>query len=247
MGEDHNLESFQEGRLLLIDKPEGWTSFDAVKKVRVTAKVKKVGHAGTLDPLATGLLLICTGKFTKRIQELTGLEKEYTGTICLGAITDSYDRETEIREPKDISGISESDIREGMKQLTGAIAQIPPVFSAVKVDGQRAYSKARKGEAVKIEPRQIIIEQFDLISYEAPIVRFRVRCSKGTYIRSLAHDLGNILGCGAYLDSLRRTAIGTYRVEDATDIVAWADGIRRLRNFGETEQMSGEEQAQRPV
>lgn len=223
------LEEYQEGKLLLIDKPQQWTSFDAVKKIRVTARVKKVGHAGTLDPLATGLLLICTGKFTKRIQELSGLDKEYTGTIVLGAVTDSYDLETEPKNAVNCDGITEAEVVKAMMSLTGRIEQYPPVYSAVKIDGTRAYARARKGEEVQMKSRTVEVESFELLDYTNPVVSFKVKCSKGTYIRSLAHDLGQILGCGAYLGSLRRTAIGDYSVEDAQGILEWASEINALR------------------
>ncbi|GAB3536852.1 tRNA pseudouridine(55) synthase TruB [Pontibacter brevis] len=209
---------FAAGEILLINKPLDWTSFDVVKKVRNTIRVKKVGHAGTLDPLASGLLILCTGKFTKRIDEIQGQEKEYTGTIRLGEITPSYDRETEVTETKDTSHLSEGDIKAAAAEFVGTIEQVPPIYSAVQVDGKRAYDLARKGKSAELKPRIITIQAFDITAIEGAEVHFRVVCSKGTYIRSLAHDLGQKLGCGAHLSSLVRTRIGEYRLKDALTI-----------------------------
>jgi tRNA pseudouridine55 synthase len=210
--------NFAEGEILLINKPLDWTSFDVVKKVRNTIRVKKVGHAGTLDPLASGLLILCTGKFTKRIDEIQGQEKEYTGTIRLGEITPSYDRETEVTETCDISHLTEEDIKAAASSFVGTIEQIPPIYSAVMVDGKRAYDLARKGKSAELKPRTITISAFDITKIEGPELHFRVICTKGTYIRSLAHDLGQKLGCGAHLSSLVRTRIGEYKLEDALTI-----------------------------
>lgn len=209
---------FAAGEILLINKPLDWTSFDVVKKVRNTIRVKKVGHAGTLDPLATGLLILCTGKFTKRIDEIQGQEKEYTGIIRLGEITPSYDRETEVTETRDISHLTESDIRAAAQQFEGTIEQVPPVYSAVQVNGKRAYDLARKGKEVELKSRTITVNAFEITGIDGPEVMFRVVCSKGTYIRSLAHDLGQALGVGAHLTKLERTRIGEYRLEDALTI-----------------------------
>ncbi|MFD1186084.1 tRNA pseudouridine(55) synthase TruB [Pontibacter rugosus] len=209
---------FAAGEILLLNKPLDWTSFDVVKKVRNTIRVKKVGHAGTLDPLATGLLILCTGKFTKRIDEIQGQEKEYTGIIRLGEITPSYDRETEVTETHDTSHLTEADIKAAAQTFVGTIEQIPPIYSAVQVDGKRAYDLARKGKAVDLKPRTITIQAFDITSINGPELEFRVVCSKGTYIRSLAHDLGQQLGVGGHLSKLERTRIGAYKLEDALTI-----------------------------
>ncbi|WP_266205296.1 tRNA pseudouridine(55) synthase TruB [Pontibacter kalidii] len=209
---------FAAGEILLINKPLDWTSFDVVKKVRNTIRVKKVGHAGTLDPLATGLLILCTGKFTKRIDEIQGQEKEYTGIIRLGETTPSYDRETEVTETRDISHLTEESIKQAAQSFVGAIEQVPPIYSAVQVDGKRAYDLARKGKEVELKPRSVTINAFDITSINGPEVEFRVVCSKGTYIRSLAHDLGQKLGVGGHLSKLERTRIGEYKLEDALTI-----------------------------
>ncbi|MFD2998848.1 tRNA pseudouridine(55) synthase TruB [Pontibacter toksunensis] len=209
---------FAAGEILLINKPLDWTSFDVVKKVRNAIRVKKVGHAGTLDPLATGLLILCTGKYTKHIDVIQGQEKEYTGTICLGQTTPSYDRETEVTETRDISHLSEEEIKAAAAKFVGTIEQVPPIYSAVQVDGKRAYDLARKGKSAELKPRTITIKAFDITAKESAEVHFRVVCSKGTYIRSLAHDLGQKLGCGAHLASLVRTRIGDYSLADALTI-----------------------------
>jgi tRNA pseudouridine55 synthase len=207
--------NFEAGETLLIDKPLTWTSFDVVKKVRNTLRVKKIGHAGTLDPLASGLLILCTGKFTKRIDEIQAQEKEYTGTITIGQTTPSYDLETPVSETWDISHITEEDIKAAANSFVGAIEQVPPIYSAVMVDGKRAYDLARKGKSAELKSRTITIKAFDITNIEGAVVSFKVVCTKGTYIRSLAHDLGQKLGCGAHLSSLVRTRIGEYKLEDA--------------------------------
>ncbi|WP_187263706.1 tRNA pseudouridine(55) synthase TruB [Pontibacter beigongshangensis] len=217
---------FEAGEILLIDKPLTWTSFDVVKKVRNILRVKKIGHAGTLDPLASGLLILCTGKFTKRIDEIQAQEKEYTGTITIGQTTPSYDLETEVSEPTDISHISEDDLKAAAATFVGTIEQVPPIYSAVMIDGKRAYLLARKGQTAEIKPRSITIKAFDITAVEGAVVHFKVVCSKGTYIRSLAHDLGQKLGCGAHLSALVRTRIGDYKVEDALSI----EDIQQIRN-----------------
>lgn len=206
---------YEEGKVLLIDKPPGWTSFDVVKKIRGKIRIKKVGHAGTLDPLASGLLIVCTGRFTKRISEFMAEEKEYTGTLVLGATTPTYDLESEPQNFKPVEGISESDLQSVCREFIGDIEQVPPAHSAIKKGGKRVYELARKGVEVKLEPRKIRIREFVLTRIQMPEVEFRVVCSTGTYIRSLAHDFGQVLGCGAYLKTLRRTRIGDFRVEDA--------------------------------
>jgi len=211
------LQFFLEGKVLLIDKPLGWTSFDAVKKVRTLTGVAKVGHAGTLDPLASGLLILCTGKLTKKIPEIQDAEKEYTGTMVLGAITASYDLETEVVEHKDFSSITEDQVMQTVQKFTGELLQSPPSHSAVKIGGRRAYDLARKGEEVQTKPKPVLIKEFEITRIAFPEVDFRVICSKGTYIRSLAHDFGKELGCGAYLKGLCRTRIGEYELINAID------------------------------
>ena len=207
-----------EGRLLLIDKPFEWTSFDVVNKLRFKLKIKKIGHAGTLDPLATGLLIICVGKMTKRIEEYMGLEKEYTGKFVIGQTTPSHDLETEVSEKKDISHITPSQIQEVVKPLTGKINQLPPLHSAIKVGGKRAYQFARKGKELELKPREVEIREFEITGINLPEISFRIVCSKGTYIRSIARDFGDMLGVGAYLSQLCRTRIGNYKLEDALTI-----------------------------
>jgi tRNA pseudouridine55 synthase len=209
---------FAEGQVLLIDKPLDWTSFDAVRKIRNMVGIKKVGHAGTLDPLATGLLIICTGKFTKRINEYMAREKEYTGTITIGAVTPTFDLESEPVNSMDYSGIDKAMLEAATQQFTGTILQVPPIHSAIKINGKRVYELARKGQDVQLEPRQVTISTFELTDISLPVVSFRVVCSTGTYIRSLANDFGAALGCGGYLSSLRRTRIGEFLVSDAMTI-----------------------------
>lgn len=205
-------------RVLLVNKPYEWTSFDVVNKLRYKLKIKKIGHAGTLDPLATGLLIICTGKMTKRIEEFMGLEKEYTGKIVLGQSTPSHDLETDVTETRPVDHLSEEQIRSVTSGFTGTIQQIPPAHSAIKVDGRRAYEMARKGKDVTLKPREVEIKEFEITAIQLPEVSFRVVCSKGTYIRSLARDVGEALQTGAYLSALCRTRIGPYRLEDALEI-----------------------------
>lgn len=209
---------FEKGEVLLINKPYGWTSFDVVRKIRNKIRIKKVGHAGTLDPLATGLLILCTGKFTKRINEYMAQEKEYTGTFVLGATTPTYDLESEPENFSDYSYITEEKLRETARQFSGIIDQVPPIHSAIKKDGKRVYELARRGETVELEPRKIQITEFEITHINFPEVHFRVVCSTGTYIRSLAHDFGKALGCGAYLGSLCRTRIGNFSIKDALTI-----------------------------
>jgi tRNA pseudouridine55 synthase len=223
-------EEFASGKVLLIDKPLRWTSFDAVKKVRILTKISKVGHAGTLDPLATGLLIICTGKFTKKINEYMAREKEYTGSFHLGAVTPTYDLESEPEQMKDISQITEEMIHGNTARFTGEIEQIPPAHSAIKKDGIPVYKLARKGLEVKLDPRKVTISEFIITDIKLPEVYFKVVCSTGTYIRSLANDFGEALGCGAYLSSLRRTRIGEFRVEDAQTISDFEAGIEELKS-----------------
>ena len=214
-------QDFQEGQVVLIDKPLHWSSFQAVNKVKWSLKKHmdlkkiKVGHAGTLDPLATGLLIVCTGKFTKRISELQGMEKEYTGTFSIGSTTPSYDLETEVNQTYPTDHITEEMINETVNQFLGEIDQKPPVFSAIKKDGKRLYEHARKGEEVEIAFRKTTVHEFEITRIALPEVDFRIVCSKGTYIRSIAHDFGQALQSGAHLTALRRTKIGTFSVEGA--------------------------------
>lgn len=220
------MNIYEQGQVLLINKPFHWTSFDAVRKIRNLIKIKKVGHAGTLDPLATGLLIICTGKFTKKISEYMAQEKEYAGTITLGATTPTYDLESEPENFKSIEKISDQDIRETTKKFVGEIMQVPPAHSAIKLEGKRVYELARKGKEVKLEPRKIFIKEFSIEKIEMPVLHFKVVCSTGTYIRSLANDLGQELECGAYLSSLCRTRIGNFKLSDAMTINEFEEKLR---------------------
>lgn len=216
--ESYSEEELRSGVVFLIDKPLEWTSFQVVNKLRWVIKkihnIKKikVGHAGTLDPLATGLLIVCVGKKTKEIEVFQGKEKEYTGTILVGATTPSFDLETEIDKTYSIDGITAADLEKAAESLTGDIDQYPPVFSAVKIDGKRAYESARKGEKVEVKLRKVKVSKFDIDSSEFPKVHFRIVCSKGTYIRSIASDFGKALNSGAHLSSLRRERIGQYSI-----------------------------------
>jgi len=210
--------NFEEGAVVLIDKPLEWTSFDVVSKVRNAIRVKKVGHAGTLDPLATGLLILCTGKMTKKIDEYQAQEKEYEGELLLGKTTPSIDGETEVDNEYDISAITETQIREAVKQFIGTISQFPPIYSAIKVNGEPLYKKARRGEPVEIKSREVTVSAFEITKIELPKVAFRIVCSKGTYIRSLVRDLGLALNNGAYMTALRRTRIGNFTVQEAHDL-----------------------------
>jgi len=221
---------FAAGELLLVNKPYRWTSFDVVGKIRNAFKPLKlkVGHAGTLDPLATGLLIICTGKMTKQIDTFQAEEKEYTGTMILGATTPSYDMEIEPDEQFDISQITEEQVNDACKQFLGDIQQYPPAHSAVKIDGERLYEKARRGETVELRPRFITISEFEITRIELPEIDFRVVCSKGTYIRSLVNDFGKTLNNGAYLSRLRRTRSGNYKVTDAWEVLELVKFIRGI-------------------
>jgi tRNA pseudouridine55 synthase len=222
------IEDFQNGQILLIDKPLNWSSFQAVNKLKYALinkvglpKKFKIGHAGTLDPLASGLLLVCTGKFTKRISELQGQAKEYTGTFYIGATTPSYDLETEIDETFPISHIDEVLIHETVKQFLGEIDQKPPIYSAIKKDGVRLYEHARAGETVEIASRKTTIHEFEITRIGLPEIDFRVVCSKGTYIRSLSYDFGKAMDSGSHLTALRRTKIGDYNVDNAVDVTVF--------------------------
>jgi tRNA pseudouridine55 synthase len=219
---------YLDGKVILIDKPLHWTSFDVVRKLRSVLQIKKIGHAGTLDPLATGLLIVCTGKFTKKINEYMAQQKEYTGHITLGAVTPTYDLESEPEQLKDFSSITSEQIIMATKQFTGDIEQFPPMFSAIKKDGVALYELARRGEEVELKVRSVNIESFIITGIAMPVVEFKVVCSTGTYIRSLANDFGKALGCGAYLSSLRRTAIGSFKVEDAMDMEGFQASLKQL-------------------
>ena len=219
-----DLQDFKNGQVILIDKPLKWTSFQVVNKIRWHLRKKfnikkiKVGHAGTLDPLATGLLILCTGQFTKKIEEFQAQRKEYTGTFVLGATTPSYDMETEVDATFATAHIGKAEIRKAVGQFLGEIDQKPPIFSAIKKEGKRLYELAREGKTTEIKSRKVNIISFDILKVEMPEVSFRVVCSKGTYIRSLAFDFGKSLDSGAYLSSLRRTGIGAFNVENALSI-----------------------------
>lgn len=225
------IEEFVEGQLLLVNKPYNWTSFDVVGKIRNSFKPLKlkVGHAGTLDPLASGLLIICTGKMTKQIDTFQAQEKEYTGTMVLGETTPSYDMETAADQHFDISTITEDQIRENCKQFTGDIQQYPPAHSAIKIDGERLYEKARRGEDVELRLRNVTITEFEITNIALPEIEFRVVCSKGTYIRSLVNDFGKALNNGAYLSKLRRTRSGDYKIENAFEVMELVNIIRDLK------------------
>lgn len=224
-------QDFLNGITLLVDKPKGWTSFDVVNKIRFALrrytgdKKIKVGHAGTLDPMATGLLVICTGKSTKLLHEYQGFSKVYTGTILLGATTPSYDLETEIDARFPTEHLTPELLETTRQQFLGEIAQLPPMYSAIKVEGEALYKKARKGESIELQPRQIRIDAFDLTRMELPEVDFYVACSKGTYIRSLAYDFGKALHSGGCLSALRRTQIGDFKVEDAWQVADFVDAV----------------------
>lgn len=223
-------ESFADGLTLLVNKPLHWTSFDVVAKIRNTSRCKKIGHAGTLDPLATGLLILCTGKKTKTIQEIQDADKIYTLTFCLGATTPSYDAEFPPENIRDTSHVTKEMLEEGMKRMTGLIEQIPPAFSAIKKNGKKAYELARKGKSIELAPRPVLIHEFELLKWVSPShIEARVNCQKGTYIRSLVHDLGQHLGVGAYLTSLERTAIGSFRLEDAWNLESLLAEIHNYR------------------
>lgn len=224
--------NFQEGAMLLVDKPKDWTSFDVVNKIRhklkkhLNVKKIKVGHAGTLDPMATGLLIVCTGRATKSIQTYQDLPKTYTGTMKVGATTPSFDAETAEDATFPIDHITLELLEEARQQFLGTIQQVPPMFSAIKVDGQPLYKKARKGEMVQVEPREVHIYHFEITRVALPEIDFLVDCSKGTYIRALAHDFGKAIGSGAYLTALRRTAIGEYQVDNAWQLDALVEHIK---------------------
>jgi tRNA pseudouridine55 synthase len=225
---------FAAGEILLVDKPLGWTSFDVVNKMRYEIKRKlkvkkiKVGHAGTLDPLADGLLILCTGKKTKEIDNYMGMPKMYSGTITLGATTPSYDLETQIDATFPLTGITEESIYAEAKKMEGDVLQNPPIFSAKKIDGNKAYDLARAGKEVVLQAKLVQIKEFNITSIDMPLVHFEITCSKGTYIRSIAHDFGKNLGNGGHLSSLRREAIGDFKLTDAKTVDQWISEINLL-------------------
>ena len=204
--------------LLIINKPIGWTSFDVVAKIRGKLKVRKIGHTGTLDPMATGVLVLCLGRATKLAQQMIGLDKEYIAEITLGAVSNTDDAEGEIVVNKEAGVKSETEIHRALEKFKGAIMQLPPIFSAKKIQGRRAYHLARKGKEVKLEPVEVVIHEIELLSYKWPVAKVRVSCGKGTYIRSLARDLGEVLGTGGYLTKLERTRVGQYSIAQAVSI-----------------------------
>ncbi|MCH7673883.1 tRNA pseudouridine(55) synthase TruB [candidate division KSB1 bacterium] len=218
---------FELGEILNINKPVGWTSFDVVKKIRGQLNIKKVGHAGTLDPFATGVLLICTGRATKKVEDLMNLKKEYIARIEFGKTTDSYDLTGTIVSERSADNLELENIKQVIKQFHGEIYQTPPMYSAVKVNGERLYKLARRGEVVERKPRKIRIYQTDVIDFRNPFLKLRIVCSRGTYIRALANDMGEILGCGGYLTSLTRTRVGDYKLEDSFEI---KDLIREIKH-----------------
>jgi tRNA pseudouridine55 synthase len=226
-----SLQPFLEGKVILMNKPINWTSFDVVRKIRNLTRIIKVGHAGTLDPLATGLLIVCTGKFTKKINEYMGMEKEYTGTFTLGAITPTYDLESEPNQFQSIEHLTPEIIQSATKEFIGPILQTPPAHSAIKQDGKPVYLAARKGLEVKLEPRPVTIYEFNIEKIELPIVHFKVICSTGTYIRSLANDFGKVLGVGAYMSSLCRTRIGDFSLNESQSMEQFEQEINALKSI----------------
>ena len=217
--------TFEEGQVILIDKPLHWTSFDVVRKIRSTLKIKKVGHAGTLDPLASGLLIVCTGKFTKKINEYMAQVKEYTGSFTIGATTPTYDKESTPENFLSYDDITMEKIEKASEGFKGEIQQYPPIYSAIKKDGVALYELARRGEDVDLKARTVTINSFEITASTLPVINFKVVCGTGTYIRSLAHDMGQVLGCGAYLSELRRTKIGDFNVDDAKTMEAFMNNI----------------------
>lgn len=217
-GELSFADTLNEGAVILVDKPKEWTSFDVVNKIKRTFGIKKVGHAGTLDPMATGLLIVCTAAKTKIIDTFIGLDKTYTGIIKLGESTASYDAETDVIERKPYDHVTEAQLRDATESFTGDIDQIPPMYSALKKNGKPLYKLARKGIEVRRESRRVTVHTFELTNVALPYVSFRISCSKGTYIRSVAHDMGVILGTGGHLQELRRTAIGSFAVDNAVTV-----------------------------
>lgn len=221
-----SLNVYDEGRVLLFNKPFRWTSFDVVRKIRYVTRAKKVGHAGTLDPLATGLLIVCTGKFTRQADRYQAMEKEYTGTFFLGATTPSFDLETAVDEQYDCGHLDNDLIQRTAQLFVGETDQSPPLHSAINIGGERAYEKARRGEKLEIPAKKILIREFEIVAIALPLVHFRVVCSKGTYIRSLARDYGKALNCGAHLTALCRTRIGEFRLDQAEEVNSFVEGFK---------------------
>lgn len=231
---DYSKFDFQSGEVILIDKPIGWSSFKVVYKIRQAVKVKKVGHAGTLDPLASGLLRICTGRMTKEITKYQDFEKTYTGTITLGKTSPSMDLETELSATNSTVGISEKSIYEARDSFIGKIAQIPPMYSAIKINGESLYKIARKGKVIERMPREITVYSFSIKNISLPSIDFEIVCSKGTYIRTIANDFGEKLGCGGLLSALRRTKIGIYDIEDSLETKEFTARLKdNISNFVE--------------
>jgi tRNA pseudouridine55 synthase len=226
---------FYSGEIILLDKPLNWTSFDVVSKCRNAVGVKKVGHAGTLDPMATGLLIICTGKKTKEISSFQDLEKTYTGSILLGKRSKSMDLETELIGDEDLSKITDEAIYKARDKFIGNIMQVPPMYSAIKHKGKSLYNIARKGKIIELQPREVKISKFEILEISRPHIKFEIICSKGTYIRSIANDLGEKLGCGGVLSSLRRTAIGEYSVDEALSVGEFVSLTKEWKAYSETE------------
>jgi tRNA pseudouridine55 synthase len=232
------LDEVREGMLLLVNKPKNWSSFDVVRKVRSIVRTK-IGHGGTLDPLASGLMLVATGKFTKKLNTLQDLPKEYKGVICIGASRPSFDKETEIEQEWDISHITEADVINAAVTLTGVIEQAPPMYSAIKIDGMRSYKMVRAGELPEMKTRSQEIFDFAIEKIELPYIHFKVSCSKGTYIRSLASDFGKALGVGAFLEELTRTKVGDYLLEDAWPVEDLAFKLIELKRARRNENFQG--------
>ena len=230
---------FNSGEIIMIDKPLNWTSFDAVSKIRNSVGVKKAGHAGTLDPMATGLLIICTGKKTKEILFFQDLKKTYTGSILLGKKSKSMDLETELIGGEDITSIKNEDIYNVREKFVGKILQVPPMYSAIKFKGKSLYNMARKGKAIELKPREVSVFKFEILEINKPYVNFEITCSKGTYIRSIANDFGEELGCGGVLGGLRRTAIGNYSVNDALSIDDFVSLSKMMKDQKEKEVSEG--------
>lgn len=220
---------FETGEILNINKPKDWTSFDVVKKIRKIIGVKKVGHSGSLDPFATGVLLVCTGRATKRTHELMELPKEYIGEILLGISTDTLDETGKIVEQRPVGSLSLEDVIRACEKFRGEIDQIPPMYSALKINGVRLYKLARKGQNIELNPRRVTIHSIEVLAYDLPKLKIKVACSKGTYIRALARDIGNDLGCGAHLKTLCRTKIGDYSISDAWSVRDFHDSIAALK------------------
>lgn len=216
-GQKESLD-LEAGEIILVNKPLNWTSFDIVARIRAMFEIKKIGHAGTLDPRATGLLILCTGKMTKQIDQFQGYEKEYTGIFEIGGVTKSFDTETEVFDIKDFSHVSKEEVELLFRSFIGIQQQLPPMYSAIKMNGRRLYKDARKGRDIERPTREVEIKEFEMTSFALPYIGFRVVCSKGTYIRSLANDIGEKLGCGAYLKELCRTKIGQFSVTEALPV-----------------------------